>query len=408
MGNSAPSLRQLLLPITVAVLWLLPALAGQMFLSWERVSILSPLTTLVFPDTLPERMNGTLEGWSFAAVAVLSALAVAAFATFLLPAPGSESRASRKTTFLAAWACMVLASVAGSAVLSMGLVLAEWPLPRKADLFDFLTPSLLTGAYWGVVWGWLPALLAVHLPAAKPRQAGAAVAAAAAAGGAANDAGPPPPSRRRAAAPRRTWIPPLAAFGVFSSALLLLLPAVAVDPYARAAEPIPEPTQSPVVVYGADPVGPSYSAPDPQWCTGGEVLAAVDGWDAATGHRAARITVQNTGTRTCIVQGHPDLAFEDTEGWVMGITAVHGGSFMTDDTSEGPVTLGPGEAASAAIGWNGTAGAGVARVGTLLVAPFSGTERQELEANIDLAEPGFLTVTGWVPADAGATAAAAR
>lgn len=285
--------------------------------------------------------------------------------------------------FLAAWACMVLASVAGSAVLSMGLVLAEWPLPRKADLFAFLTPSLLTGAYWGVVWGWLPALLAAHLP-------------------------PPPSSRRRAAATRRTWIPPLAAFGVFSFALVLLLPAVAVDPYARAAEPVPTPAQSPVVVYGADPVGPSYSAPDPQWCTGGEVLAAVDGWDAATGHRAARITVQNTGTRTCIVQGHPDLAFEDTEGWVMGITAVHGGSFMTDDTADGPVTLGPGEAASAAIGWNGTAGAGAARVGTLLVAPFSGTERQELEANIDLAEPGFLTVTGWMPADAGPTAAAAR
>jgi hypothetical protein len=41
-------------------------------------------------------------------------------------------------------------------------------------------------------------------------------------------------------------------------------------------------------------------------------------------------------------------------------------------------------------------------VGTLLVAPFAGTLRQELEADIDLTEPGFLTVTRWAPAAAGA------
>ena len=72
---------------------------------------------------------------------------------------------------------------------------------------------------------------------------------------------------------------------------------------------------------------------------------------------------------------------------------------MTDDESDGPVQLAPGERAAASLGWTATAGAGAVRVGTVLVAPFPGTVRQELEADIDVTEPGYLAVTGWVPFD---------
>ena len=127
----------------------------------------------------------------------------------------------------------------------------------------------------------------------------------------------------------------------------------------------------------------------------------VDGWDAAAGSRAARLTLEVVGGRPCTVRGYPDLAFNRTDGWAMDITAVHGGGMMTTDSPTGVFTLEPGQMATAQIGWRGTAGAGMSRVGMLLAAPYSGTLRQPLEVDLDLTEPGFLTVTAWAPADAG-------
>ncbi|WP_342024951.1 DUF4232 domain-containing protein [Arthrobacter citreus] len=384
MGKSAPSLRPLLLPITVAVLWLMTALAGHLLLTTGQPSAGPALSTLLFPNTLPDRMSYLLDGPGFAVAAGISAVAVAAFAALLMPAvrrSGTEGTVPRGTAFLAAWACLVLASVAGSAVLGAGLVVAEWPPSRKIYIFDSVMPLLFSGAYWGVIWGWVPALLAAY--SGTQRQAS-------------------PGHVRSDGGAGRRWNRPLAVFTAVSLTLLVMMPTLKTDPNTGAViEPEVLPTQEPVV-YGAEPVGPSLGAADPGWCTGDEVLSTVGGWDAATGHRGARIIIQNTGDRTCILQGYPDLAFEDTDGWAMGITAVHGGSFMTEDTTGGPISLAPGQAASADIGWNGTSGAGMSRVGTLLVAPFAGTLRQELEADIDLTEPGFLTVTRWAPAAAGA------
>ncbi|MCQ1986047.1 DUF4232 domain-containing protein [Arthrobacter sp. zg-Y844] len=370
MGNTAAGLKPLLLPAVVAALWLLSGLGYSVLVNDGRLP--AAFTALVFPDTLPIRAQVLLDNSGRVLVAGLTALAVAAAALALLPAPGRTGATPRHTTFLAAWMAIALAAVAGSAVLGTGLVLADWPMARKAWVFDLISPVLLTGAYWGVVWGWLPALLASRT----------------------HDDDALPPERRMA--PQRGWA--LGAFVLFSAAVLVALPLTARgDPSQPSPEPVATPAPEPTV-YGAAPVGAALSEPDPLWCTGEEVEPSIGGWDAATGHRAAQITLRNTGTRSCTVQGYPDLDFESSDGWVMGITAVHGGSHMTQDAPVEPVTLAPGEEATASIGWRGTAGAGVVRVGTLLVAPYSGTQRQELEADIDLAEPGFLTVTAWAPA----------
>ena len=389
-------LRPLLLPITVAVLWLVTALAGHLLLTNGQPSVSHALSALVFPNRLPDRFSYLLDGPGFAVAAGISAVAVAAFAVLLLTTVrrngtnGVNGTVPRGTAFLAAWACLILASVAGSAVLGAGVVVAEWPPARKIYIFDSVIPLLFSGAYWGVIWGWAPALLAASSGVAVQGGAAAQVSSATQDGTAAQ------------VSAARPWYRPLAVFTAVSVTLLVMMPTLKADPNPDVVvEPEVLPTQEPVV-YGAEPVGPSLSPADPLWCTGDEVLSTIGGWDAATGHRGARIIIQNTGERTCTLQGYPDLAFEDTEGWAMGITAVHGGSFMTEDTADGPVSLGPGQAASADIGWNGTAGAGMSRVGTLLVAPFAGTLRQELEVDIDLTEPGFLTVTQWTAAPAGA------
>ena len=384
MGNSVDRLRPLFVPAVIVVLWLLSGLAYSVTAGSGRVP--PAMAALVFPETLPLRAQVFLDVPGRMLVAGLAAAAVAAAALALLPPPARNGTAPRYRVFLAAWMAVALASLIGSAVLGTAMVLANWPV-RTTELFSLLASSLFTGAYWGVLCGWLPAMVSMYLPVQVPKQHDGAL-----------------QEYPRSDAEHRNRA--VAAWAVFSAALLVALPFAAHSPAPPAAadapsvsaapsvpvEPAPEPT-----VYGAAPVAAAPVAPDPQWCTGGEVAVSIGGWDAALGHRAATITVQNTGTRTCIVQGYPDLDFESSDGWVMGITTVHGGSHMTQDLSFGPVSLAPGAKAVASIGWRGTAGAGMVRVGTLLVAPYPGTQRQELAADIDLSEPGYLTVTEWGP-----------
>ncbi|MCQ1952049.1 DUF4232 domain-containing protein [Arthrobacter sp. zg-Y238] len=387
MGNTAEKLKPLLLPAVVAVLWLISGWAFEALLTAGNGRIPIYLASLVSPDTMPVRIKSLLDGSGLVLVAGLTALAVAAITLVLLP--DSRKTGTRGALFLANWMSVTLAAVAGSAVLAVASVLAQWPLGRAQWIFDLLGPSLLTGAYWGVAWGWVPALVATFLSAPASDGAGSHLPEKRHAARVPEE--PAPTARVR----QRGWA--LGAFALFSAAVMVALPLTARDPSQPAPEPAATPTPEPTV-YGAAPVGAALSEPDPLWCTGEEVESSIGGWDAATGHRAAQITVRNTGTRSCTVQGYPDLDFESSDGWVMGITAVHGGSHMTEDPPVQPVTLAPGEAATASIGWRGTAGAGMVRVGTLLVAPYSGTQRQELEADIDLAEPGYLTVTAWTPA----------
>lgn len=381
-------LKPLLLPAAVVVLWLISGWAYELLLT-AGSGIPLGLAAVLAPDTMPVRIHSMLDGPGKVLVAALSALPVAALTLAFLPGT-TTGKPPRGTLFLASWMSVVLAAVAGSGVLATAGILAAWPLGRLQWIFDMLAPSLLTGAYWGVSWGWMPALLAVYLRR-RPEDVGSP----ADDGGSGNQGEGTVPGRQRA------WA--LGAFALFSAALLVALPLTARDSSQPAPVPEAVPTPEPTV-YGAAAVAAAVSEVDPQWCVGDEVALSIGGWNAATGHRAARIMLENTGTRTCTVQGYPDLDFESGDGWVMGITAVHGGSMMTEDSAAVPVTLAPGAEATADIGWRGTAGADMVRVGTLLVAPYAGTERQELEADIDLAEPGFLTVTAWAPAEDEASA----
>ena len=388
MGKTV--VKPLLLPAAVALLWLLSGWGYEALLTAGNGRIPVWLAAVVAPDTMPVRIRSLLDGPALVLAASLSALAVSALTLALLPAGTRAGRPARGTLFLASWMSVVLAAVAGSAVLATAGILAAWPLGRVQWIFDMLSPSLLTGAYWGVSWGWMPALLAVYL---RPRPED----------GHRDDDGGGYAAAGEATSPGRQRAWALGAFALFSVALLVTLPLTARDSSQPA--PVPESTPTPEpTVYGAEAVAAAVSEIDPQWCTGDEVAVSIGGWDAATGHRGARITLENTGTRTCTVQGYPDLDFESSDGWVMGITAVHGGSMMTEDAGADTVTLAPGAEATASIGWRGTAGADMVRVGTLLVAPYAGTLRQELEADIDLAEPGFLTVTAWTPAGGEASA----
>lgn len=201
MGNSGRKLKPLLLPAVVAVLWLLAAWGYSVVTNDGRIPASS--ASLISPETLPIRAQVLLDNSGRVLVAGLAALAVAAAALALLPAPGRSGSTSKYTRFLAAWMAVTLAAVAGSAVLGTGMVLADWPTGYTAWVFEMIAPVLRTGAYWGVTWGWLPALVST---ASHTHDDGL-------------------PSAERSMAPRRGWA--LGAFVLFSAAVLVALPAMA-------------------------------------------------------------------------------------------------------------------------------------------------------------------------------------
>ncbi|MCC9144465.1 MULTISPECIES: hypothetical protein [unclassified Arthrobacter] len=203
MGTSAARLKPLLLPAAVAALWLLSGLGYTVLVNDGRLP--AAFTALVFPDTLPIRAQVLLDNPGRVLVAGLTSLAIAAAALALMPTPERAGATPRHTRFLAAWMAVALAAVAGSAALGTALVLADWPTGHEAWVFNTVTPVLLTGAYWGISWGWLPALVSLVSRA--------------------DDVAMPP---ERSEAPRRGWT--LGAFVLFSAAVLVALPLTARTP----------------------------------------------------------------------------------------------------------------------------------------------------------------------------------
>ncbi|MBT2514875.1 DUF4232 domain-containing protein [Arthrobacter sp. ISL-30] len=243
---------------------------------------------------------------------------------------------------------MVLASFAAGVLWSLGSILADWPPSRLAAILNGVDQSIPSSAYWGIVWGRVPAMAGVLAMRLKT--------------------GTKPPSRR----PRAFWLGLVAA-----CAALLVISVPLTDEAARAARapgaaPAPSPSVPPVV-YGSPNISPGQQEAGPGWCRGEQVTVTVGEPDAATGHRGLGLGLVNSGDTPCILESYPDIAFNNSEGWAMDVLLVHGGSFMTTDHGAKRLTLAPGASAQASLGWNAMAAAGETRVGTVLVPPYAGT-----------------------------------
>lgn len=381
---------------------------------------------LVFPATVPGWLASSVVPWPLAAVLV-SALAVGGVAFALAPLASAAARpgtataagrtpaatgavsaaaghtpgitsagtARRGTVILALWCVVILAAAVTGGLVALGGIAANWPPSRLLELASPVVPAVSTAAYWGVLWGWLPAVLA-----ARPLLQQAV-------------AGPTSPATSARSASRdepgsRSWLRPLPA-ALFAVLLVAAFPLAqsanqAAAPAPPVAEPLPEP-----VVYGSPPVSaavesgaPESVNPDPEggrWCTGGDTAVVLGGGDAATGHRAQELLINNTGEAACTLARYPDIAFDDEGGSAMSVLVFRGGTFMTDDPRLEPVVLQPGTSARALLGWNAMAAAGDTRVGTVLAAPYAGTEREKLPVVLDIVNGGAVAVTAWQAVD---------
>lgn len=338
----------------------------------------APFVRLIFPETIALGVWRSAEPWQIV-VPALSTLALMLFTALALSFAGSpeaEQPAQRRIRFLARWMAVVLASVATTVISSAGEILATWPPPRMAMFFQSVESGLLSAGYWGVFWGWIP-VLAGSIIASK-RLAGDRLL----------------PSVRL---PQN--------FLIASTAVLALVLVFSIqqarnetESLAASAQPDPEPVNTPEpVIYGSPSISQSYQPAGTNWCDGKAVEITWSQPEAATGHRAMGITLTNAGSAPCVLESYPDIAFDNVDGWAMDVFVVHGGSFMTDDPGVKPMTVNPGQSAQAVMGWDAMAAAGDTRVGTMLVAPYAGTLRQDSEVDLDIIDGGTVSVTAWEP-----------
>lgn len=408
--------------LAAAVAWLVASFINQALTAVESGPVLAGVKPLI-PATGPFSTASWPAPWPvlipLAGALMLGSLLLAALPAVLRPAP----RSNGLTVFLLVWACVVAAAAVVGGLLVLGGIVADWPPARWAFLFRDVQPQVGSGAYWGLVWGWIPAVVGI-LTGRRPAESATA------------------PSPRRIPAGRGTTailrLGPVLGFAVVLVAAISLAStahrdaAPAQTPVASEPAPAPVPIGHPDVSYAVEEGAPGSAHPDGgHWCSGDEVRTVFGVGDAATGHRFQELRVTNTSSRACRLGDYPDIAFDDAGGNAMNVLFYRGGSFMTEDQGTAGLVLDPGQSATAAMGWNAMAASGDTTPGTALVAPYAGTLRTRLPVGsnepteppdsgpdigrypgepesevtdrspvLDIVDGGAVAITGWAADDA--------
>lgn len=351
--------------VTAAGVWLVATLINQWIAAPGTGPVIIGLKPLI-PATGPSGLAGIPAPWPFL-VPLAAALALGSLLLALLPAVlGQVPRPKPLALFLAGWACVVAAAALLGALLALGAIVAGWPPARWSFIFSGVQPQVGAGAYWGLVWGWIPAAVAVLVNRHSTEAATA-------------------PSRRKSPAWRGTRaivdILPALGFAVVLVAAISLAAAAprATTPVASEPPPAPKHFGHPDVSAAVEEGAPGSAHPEGgHWCSGDAVHSEFGIGDAATGHRSQLLRVTNTSGQACRLGNYPDIAFDNAEGDAMNVLFYRGGSFMTEDDGPAAVILEPGSSATAELGWNAMATAGVPTPGTALVAPYAGAARARL------------------------------
>ena len=153
----------------------------------------------------------------------------------------------------------------------------------------------------------------------------------------------------------------------------------------------------------------AYDDPAAGWSTSGPICpeegirVTAGPVNPALGLRAMDLTLENCGTRAYRVEGYPEIRLLDEDYQrLTGVTVIHGSGGIATvtgfDDPPSPVTLAPGERASAGLLWrNTTSLGGAAPVPYLTVAARSGSLPLLLtpDGGLDLGTTGRLGVGPW-------------
>ncbi|KNY04888.1 DUF4232 domain-containing protein [Microbacterium sp. GCS4] len=367
--------------------WIVSATVGGLWLLVVLIAAIGSLTPLarVEQAVLP---TPTPFLWSWAApwpvvVPVAGAVAVAVVHAAILRLGRSRS------SFFFAWIAAVAAGAAVGLTIDVVLVFGNLFTSGWASWALDLGSRAATGAYWGLLYGWIAGLVAWRLDRTAP------------------DAATPAPRPAGAAITVVAAIASLALLGAVYVAGDAATQAQ-VRAEAAAAEPPPADGSAPIDPQAAgEPVpervdGSGVTGID--GCTPDRAMALIGDPDGATGHRGLRLELMNFSEEPCVIEGYPDVAFGDQNGHLLDVDVTPGSSFMAVDPGPVRIEIPAGSSAVAWIGWdaNSTQGALVAK--TIWNAVLPGETRGSKPIETDIVAGSSVTVTAWALPETAGTA----
>ncbi|MFF1592948.1 DUF4232 domain-containing protein [Streptomyces sp. NPDC058286] len=165
----------------------------------------------------------------------------------------------------------------------------------------------------------------------------------------------------------------------------------------------PRVTQAKVLEVTTVPAGEAPA--EPGTCPASGIRVSADKGDAAMGLRVVGLHLDNCGKRDYTVEGYPLLELLDDDlGPVDGIEVLDGSGDITTgvgpDEPPRPITLKPGESATARLVWRNTTEAGTAvNVPHVRVRAKAGADPVTVTPHLDLGTTGKLGVTPWAKAE---------
>ncbi len=325
------------------------------------------------PTIIPAHADYTVAPWPamiWLALLFTVGFALAAVSVFVLRIRPSHRRWVRA---LVLWGGVVIVGVGVAGVAQLG----EWLLWTESFggaggsfLRTFTVPALWEAARWGLLWGWIPAVVAVALsgvPSPRPRARGVLI----------------------------LCVGLVVAAAVAATCLAAATRGAAQSASTEVAQPEPtEPSAPPAPTDPPSEVA-SSAAPDfPGRCSEDDVVVSIAGSDAATGTRYLAFEVRNVSSAACDVNGLPDLAFASPEGnAIRPLIEPREHSSVGESIGPDAVTLEPGGSARADLVWRAPTGRFSEL--TVLMAQWPGAQRTTATEMLDVVDGGEMTLTPW-------------
>ncbi|MDR6868479.1 hypothetical protein J2Y69_003098 [Microbacterium resistens] len=357
--------------------WLISAIVGGLWLVVVFLSAVVSLTPFsrVQQAVLPSGVTPFF--WSWAAPWPVLFPIAGAVAVALVHA--AIMRVARpRGPFTATWLATVAAGAIAGMTVDVALVFGSLVANGWAIWGLDLGSRAAVGAYWGLLYGWIPGLIARRL--ARPGESVFSV---------------------------RRGTPAIGIVLALGGLVLLGATQIFGDGATQAQLRAEEAMTEPAPADGAarpDPDAEGEPVPDhvkgagvtgDDACTSERAMVLSGDVDGATGHRGLRLELMNFSDAPCVIEGYPDIAFGDQNDHLLAVTVERGSSFMATDPGATRVEIPAHASAVAYVGWdaNSTQGALVAR--TFWVSALAGETRGSKPIDSDVISGSTVKVTAW-------------
>jgi hypothetical protein len=371
------SRRALIAGGVLAALWVLCGwLPYALYAAGGSLATLSQL----IPSPMQRGVFGSPVAWAVIVQVLMVIVLVAGFAAL------APRLATGRASFVPGWLATILLAFAVGAVIDLGSFVSWVGAFGIRGAIGTMGAAALT-TYWAVLVGWVPALVFARVGRSER-----------------SDAAPPRPRRRLST---RAAITP-----AIAGVALLVLPFAAQaghdatqaqlreEQMQAQADADPSGAAAPDASAPGEPVPTSARAEGPlpaDACTTDNTTIAAPAPDGATGHRGQSLQLINVSEEACVVDGYPDVAYGDQNDHLLDVTVEHGRSFMAEDPGPAPITLQPGESASAVIGWDANSEHGQLAARSLWIAVAPGERRLSWDIPLDIIAGSTVSVTAWRP-----------